>query len=120
MSDPTSNPPYPLDERSLLQATRIEITTGSGPGGQNRNKTQNAVRLIHEPSGVVVTATERRSLEQNRKEAFGRLVARLTILNRPKRKRKPTKPSRGSKERRLSAKKADSRIKAARKKPVHE
>jgi protein subunit release factor A len=96
--------PYATDERSLLRDTRVEIFTGGGPGGQHRNKTQNAVRLHHAPSGLIVTATERRSLEANRRAAFERLVAKLTALNKVRRPRKKTRPTRGSVERRLSEK----------------
>ena len=58
-------PPYAIDERSLEADTRVEVFTAGGPGGQHRNKTQNGVRLHHAPSGQIVSATERRSLEAN-------------------------------------------------------
>lgn len=45
---------------------------GSGPGGQHRNTSDTAVRLIH-PSGVVVTASEDRSQWRNRQVAWERL-----------------------------------------------
>lgn len=48
----------------------IEWFSGSGPGGQYRNKHQNCCRMTHKPSGVTVTATRERSQEQNKKEAF--------------------------------------------------
>src|SRR5438094_7987149 len=103
---------YATDERSLLRDTDVDVFTGGGPGGQHRNKTQNAVRLHHLPSGVRVTATERRSLEANRRAAFERLVARLERLNTVERPRKPTRPSRGSKERRLASQAREGRKKA--------
>jgi protein subunit release factor B len=105
---------YPTDERSLLADTEVEIFTGGGPGGQHRNKTQNAVRLHHRPSGTRVTATERRSLEANRKAAFERLVARLEQLNHVPRPRKKTRPKKGAVERRLRDKQQHSRKKAER------
>jgi protein subunit release factor A len=107
-------PPYATDERSLARETRVEVFTGGGPGGQHRNKTQNAVRLHHEPSGVLVVATERRSLEANRQAAFERLVARLERLNHVDKPRKATRPRRGAVERRLSDKKQAARKKADR------
>jgi protein subunit release factor A len=116
---PERPPPYATDERSLAGDTLVEVFTGGGPGGQHRNKTQNAVRLHHRPSGVVVTATERRSLEANRRAAFERLVARLVRLNHVERPRKKTKPSRGARERRLETKHKAARAKAARR-PVHD
>ncbi len=107
-------PPYAVDEQSLAAETRVDVFTAGGPGGQHRNKTQNAVRLHHAPSGLVVTATERRSLEANRRAAFERLVARLERLNFVPKKRKATKPSRGAVERRLQGKAHASRTKATR------
>jgi protein subunit release factor A len=113
-------PPYRLDERSLVADTEIEIYTASGPGGQHRNKTQNGVRLLHRPSGVRATATERRSLEANRRAAFSRLRARLERLNQPQRLRVATAPSRGAVERRLAAKARGARTKAARSRPARD
>ena len=107
-------PPYPIDPPSLKADTRLEVFTGGGPGGQHRNKTQNAVRLHHAPSGIVVVAQERRSLEANKQAAWERLVERLRVLNRPKKVRRPTKPTRGSKERRLAGKQHAQRKKAER------
>ena len=117
MPSPLRPPPYAVDERSLLGDTRIDIFTAGGPGGQHRNKTQNAVRLHHAPSGVVVSATERRSLEANRRAAFERLVDRLKRLNFVPKKRKKTRPSRGAVERRLTGKAHASRTKATRRRP---
>lgn len=50
---------------------------GSGPGGQHRNTSDTAVRLIH-PSGLVVTASEDRSQWQNRRMAWQRLREALS------------------------------------------
>ena len=110
-------PPYPIDDESLARDTRVDIYTGGGPGGQHRNKTQNAVRLVHEPSGVIVTATERRSLEDNRVAAFERLRERLAQLNHKPRPRRKTRPSRGSVERRLVGKAVAAKKKTGRAKP---
>jgi protein subunit release factor A len=109
---------YATDERSLLASTDVEVYTGGGPGGQHRNKTQNAVRLHHRPSGVVVTATERRSLEANKKAAFERLVERLARLNHVAKPRKKTRPKRSAVERRLKDKQQASRKKADRRRPI--
>jgi ribosome-associated protein len=117
MPPPQKPPPYPLDDARLLPVTRLEVFTGGGPGGQHRNKTQNAVRLLHEPSGVIVTATERRSLEANRQAAFERLRERLRQLNYVPKRHKATRPTRGSVERRLTAKTESSRKKSDRRRP---
>jgi ribosome-associated protein len=118
MPQPLRPPPYAVDERSLEAETRLEVFTAGGPGGQHRNKTQNAVRLHHEPSGTIITATERRSLEANRRAAFERLVERLRKLNFVPKRRKKTRPSKGAVERRLSGKSHASRTKAARRRPA--
>ena len=64
------------DER-LLRDCRVDLARGSGPGGQKRNKTSNAVRLTHEPTGVVATAREDRSLRVNKLRALRRLRLKI-------------------------------------------
>jgi protein subunit release factor B len=89
---------------SLESETDVEFFTAGGPGGQHRNKTQSAVRLYHRPSGITVTATERRSQADNRRVAFERLRARLEKLAERKRPRVATRPTRAAKRRRLDEK----------------
>ena len=103
-----------LDDEALLKACEVSTFVGGGPGGQHRNKTASAVRIVHLPTGVTVTATERRSQLRNRGAALERLRAVLTGLARVRRPRRPTVPSRASKERRIEAKKRTSRRKAER------
>jgi protein subunit release factor B len=103
-----------VDDASLERDTDAEVFTGGGPGGQHRNKTQNAVRLHHRPSGLIVVASERRSLEQNRRAAFERLRERLERLNHVPRPRHQTRPTRGSVKRRLSDKSHRARKKSDR------
>jgi ribosome-associated protein len=103
-----------LDDEALLAECDASFYVGGGPGGQHRNKTASAVRLAHRPTGVVVTASERRSQSQNRGAALERLRARLEPLSREPKKRRPTAPTRGAKERRLSAKKERGARKAER------
>jgi protein subunit release factor A len=111
---PERPPPYATDPAALERDSELEVFTGGGPGGQHRNKTQNAVRLHHRPSGVVVTATERRSLEANRQAAFARLRERLERLNFVPKSRKATRPSRSSVKRRLADKRHQSKRKSER------
>ena len=103
-----------LPDAALLAECEETFFTAGGPGGQHRNKTESGVRLAHPPTGTVVTATERRSQVRNRGEALWRLRERLTLLARREKPRRPTKPTRGSKERRLAEKKHRGERKASR------
>ena len=103
-----------LSDEALVAECEVEFFVAGGPGGQHRNKTSTGVRLSHPPTELSVTATERRSQLMNRAAALERLrrgLAALSFVPTPRRK---TKPSRGSKQRRLDAKKHAGMKKALR------
>lgn len=52
--------------------------SGSGAGGQHRNKHKNCLRLTHIPSGITVTAADGRDRPTNQRIAFERLKPKLT------------------------------------------
>ncbi len=56
---------------------RLETCKSSGPGGQYVNKRETAVRIVHEPTGIVVTSQNERSLQQNKETALSVLEAKL-------------------------------------------
>ena len=53
---------------------KIEFFSGTGKGGQHRNKHQNCVRIHHQDSGVLVTGQSNRTRKLNIREAFNNLV----------------------------------------------
>ncbi|MDP1827133.1 MAG: peptide chain release factor-like protein [Archangium sp.] len=103
-----------LSDEALLLECEEQFFIASGPGGQHRNKTETGVRLIHKPTGFTVTATERRSQLQNRGAALERLRAAFVKLSYVPEKRIATRPSRGSKRRRLESKRITSEKKQGR------
>jgi peptide chain release factor 2 len=70
---------------------RVEAYRSSGPGGQNVQKVSSAVRIIHVPSGLVVTSQTERSQHQNKEIALRILKARLFKLELAKREQEHAK-----------------------------
>ena len=130
-----------LDENEL----DLQFVRSSGPGGQNVNKVATAVELRFDVKGstslpsrvksrllsmagkratrkgeIVLHAKTHRSQEQNRKDAIQRLVNLIRRAAAVPKKRKRTRPSRASRERRIKNKKHRSKTKKLRNPPKRE
>ncbi len=130
-----------LDEGELSE----RFVLSSGPGGQNVNKVSTAVELrfsVREspslPDGLkarlvrlagsrmtgdgvlVISAQKFRSQQRNREDALERLFDLIRAAAEVPKRRRATRPTLGSKERRLESKGVRSGTKAMRKKPVQE
>jgi ribosome-associated protein len=136
--DATSAAHIPVNRNVRIPRGELDVrfTTSGGPGGQHANRSATRVeisfdvesssalsdaqrRRVLERLGptVRVVADDERSQARNRALAERRLAERLASALRVERPRRPTRPTKGSVERRLTSKKQRSNTKAGRRRP---
>ena len=107
----------PNSDGALLAECEVETFRSSGPGGQNVNRRETAVRLRHLPTGIVVTCQRERNQQDNKRIALEELRRRLEVLARPQTPRVSTAVPRAVRERTVAEKRRRGLKKLLRRKP---
>jgi len=107
----------PESDEDLLAECKVETFRSSGPGGQNVNRRETAVRLRHLPTGIVVACQQERSQYRNKLIAVQQLRKKLEELAKPAPVRIPRDMSRGAKRRNRAEKRRRALKKLFRRKP---
>ena len=129
-----------ISSHVIIPDTEIDIHAmrSQGAGGQNVNKVSSAIHLqfdvaasslppfykkellklkdhrISQEGVITIKAQQYRSQEQNREDALTRLSELIQSVAIPRKKRRATKPTKGSQNRRIESKKKQGRLKALR------
>lgn len=108
----------PDDDDALLAECKIDTFRASGSGGQHINVTDSAVRLTHQPTGLVVTSQKERSQYLNKRDCLAKLRKNVEQLNYRKPTRIRTKVPRSVKAKDSVRKTRDSEKKRLRRRPI--
>lgn len=103
-----------LSDAELSRQCDFSAFHGHGHGGQGVNTSDSAVRLVHRPTGLTVTAREERNQLANRKRALKKLREKLKRYSQEPKARIKTEVPTTSKLRRLEEKRRRSEIKQIR------
>jgi len=125
-----------MDAESIRREITFRVSRSSGPGGQHAQKSSTRVEALFDVAGsaglsdaerrrvlarlgpvVRAIAQDERSQLRNRELAIERVLEQLRKAARPRRKRKPTKPTAAARERRLEEKRRQAQTKRLRQPP---